>query len=158
MENSYVEWASVAAAVFAGIGLLLTALQIAHATRQQRVERVTDFAKDIFNDAELRSTYYELEYGTFVYDENFHGSEKEQHIDKLLGRFDSLAKQVQMGLLKLDDLDLVAYEYIVVYQDAGVADYFDFLDGWFKSRGLERKPFKAFRDLGARVEKRMYHP
>ncbi|MEM1042973.1 MAG: hypothetical protein AAGI91_10120 [Bacteroidota bacterium] len=156
MENDYVEWASVAAAVFAGIGLLLTAIQIARASRQQRVERVSEFAKDIFDDPELRGIYYQLEYGQFEYGDSFHGSEEEQHLDKLLGRFDSLARQVEMGVLKLKDLDIIAYEYIVAYQDLGVASYFEFLDGWFRTRGLKREPYKAFRDIGAKVERRMY--
>ena len=153
--DDIVAWASILATVFAGIGLLATAYQIRKASRRDRVQRVAEYARDLFDDPDLRETYYRVEYGKFQYDKSFHESETEQKIDNLLGRLDSLAKQVQMGAVELEDLDLVAYRFVTVYQDRGVQDYFRFLDGWYKERRLSRVPFHAFREVGARLESAM---
>ena len=61
-----------------------------------------------------------------------------------------------MKLLNLNDLDLVAYEYLIINQDSGVGEYFQFLDNWFSARGIRRPPFKAFREVGNLLEQHGY--
>lgn len=150
------EWAQVAAAVFAAIGLCFTGYQIRRAIRQRRIARVDAVRRELFGDEKLTTIYYQIEYARFNYTTDFHGSEQEKYLDKLLSIFDSLAKQVQQRLLSIKDLDLIAYEYIVVYQDSAVNKYFEFLDIWFEKRGITRQPFKAFREIGRVLEKHGY--
>jgi len=156
MSSELANWAQIAAAPFAAIGLFLTAYQISRVIRQRRIERVDEVRRELFGNEELQQIYYKLEYQEFKYTAEFHTSEEEKHLDKLLSMFDSLAKQVELGLLSVKDLDLVAYEYIVTYQDPSVQDYFTFLDGWFEDRGMRRRPFQAFRLVATKLEKLGY--
>lgn len=154
--NTYVDWAAIIASIIAGIGLILSAFQMARASRYQRVEQSAQLIKDLFDDTDLRTIYYKLEYGTFEYTDGFHESPEEQQLDKLLSRFDSLAKQVQMGIAKIKDLDLIAYEYLVIFQDQEVKAYLHFLDGWYQERGITKKPFQSFREVGRKLENHEY--
>ena len=151
-----IEGATVAAASFAGVGLILNAWQLSRATRQRRVEQVTNVFQQIFDDHDLAEIYYLLEYGKFDYTDTFHGSDKEKKLDKLLALFNSLARLRTMGLLKISDLDLVTYEYLVIYQDKGVKQYLAFLDQWYKKRKIDQYPFENFRITGEELEKRYY--
>lgn len=96
--------------------------------------------------------YYRLEYGEFDYPKDFHRSEQERQLDKLLSMFDSLAIQVESSLLKIEDLSVVSYEYLVTYRDRSVRDYLVFLDRVFEERGSSRMPYEAFRRVGSRLE------
>ena len=156
MISEIASWAQVVAVAFAGAGLVLTALQISRSIRQRRIERIDQVRQELFGDPALISIYYRIEYSEFDYSPDFHGSEDEKNLDQLLSMFDSLAKQVQMKLLNLSDLDLVAYEYLVIYQDSGVREYFKFLDNWFSDRGIRHPPFKAFQEVGRLLEKHGY--
>ena len=151
MEHA-IELATVGATVFAGIGLLLTAHQIGQSTKQQRAREVSSVLLELNRDGDLRDIYYQLEYGRFEYGEAFHGSPKEKQLDGLLGLFESLARQRSSGLLRLRDLDLVSYHYLVVFQNSEVGKYLNFLDEWFKSRGIGGQPFHGFRETGALLE------
>ena len=61
-----------------------------------------------------------------------------------------------MGNITLDDVQIVAYEIIVLYQDSAVKEYLAFLDEWFAERGIKLRPYGAFRDLGAALQKHFY--
>jgi len=57
--------------------------------------------------------FYKLEYGNFVYNEvDFHGSPEEIKLDKLLRYFERIAALYEMGVLSLEDLALVEYEFL----------------------------------------------
>ena len=146
------EWLKVLGLAIACGGLFLNAQRLAQANRQRSVEQVSAVSNALFDDKELRSTFYKFEYSSFDYHDDFHGSESERHLDKLLSRFESLAHQQLLGLIKLKDMQLVAYEYLVVYRDRQLAGYFVFLDEWFRERGQTRRPFDAFRTVGEKLE------
>jgi hypothetical protein len=56
----------------------------------------------------------------------------------------------------LEDMDYVAYNYLVVYQDSSVRSYLTFLDEWYKERGMEVKPYSSFRRVGRVLEGEYY--
>ena len=151
-SNELANWAQVAAALFAAVGLFLTAFQIRRAVQQRRIERVDNVRQALYGDDALLAIYYRIEYQDFTYTKDFHLSDEEKQLDKLLSMFDSLASQVQSGLLTVQDLDLLGYEYIVTYQDKEVQCYLEFLDEWFKERGIRRIAFKAYRNVGKQLE------
>jgi hypothetical protein len=78
-------------------------------------------------------------------------------LDKLVSLFDILAKQYYLGLFSKSDLDLISYEYLVVFQNLEVKKYFSFLEGWFKKRGIRNPPFAKFMQLGEVVKKTHYN-
>jgi hypothetical protein len=94
----------------------------------------------IYNDKELSEIYYQIEYDEFIYDDDFHGSDNERKLDKLITIFDILAKQYYLGLVTTKDVDLASYECLVLYQNEEVNKYFIFLEGWFKRRGIKSPP------------------
>jgi hypothetical protein len=147
--------AKIAAALFAGGGLFLNAIQIARSTRQRRVKQVSDAFLKLYDDEELRDLYYQIEYGKFEYSDDFHGTQDEKHLDRLLALLDSLAKLRKMKLLQPQDLDLIAYEFLQVHQDESVQKYIDFLDGLFAERGVKLKPYHHFCEVGEELEKRL---
>jgi hypothetical protein len=137
----------------AAIGLILNAWQIHISNRQRRSEIVTSVVWKILDSNEISEAYYAIEYGKFKYNSDFHGSEMEQKLDKLIGILDMLAKQYFMGLLKKNDISVISYRYLVIYQNGEIQKYFDFLDSWRKDRGIAEIPFANFRKLGVLVEK-----
>lgn len=155
MCTEITDLAQLVATLLAAIGLLLTAWQISRSVKERRIERVDRVRQEVFGNTEVQEIYYLLEYGAFEYTDGFHGSVHERQLDRLLCLFDTLAKQVDKGLLTLDDLDLLAYEYMVIYQDDNVKAYLEFLDNWLDTRGVKRQQFEAFRKIGMKLEKRM---
>jgi hypothetical protein len=152
--NFIVDIAQVAAAFFAGIGLIITANQIRKSRLEGRLQRVSRVKEMLFHDTQIQSIYYEIEYEEFKYANNFHTSNKEKQLDKLLGILDILAKQVEQDVLEIDDLDLIMYEYLVVYQNTEVEKYLEFLDVWYKKRGNPHRPFNSFRIVGDKLERK----
>jgi len=151
-EVSLADWLKIAAVLFAGTGLFLNAWQHRRANNQNRTEHVANVLWRIYDDKELSDIYYKIEYQEFVYSDEFHGSEDERKLDKLISIFDILAKQHYLGLVTSKDIDLVSYEYLVIYQNSEVNSYFSFLDGWFNRRGIKNPPFGKFRSLGKVIE------
>ena len=149
------DWIKIVAVLLAAIGLIMNAIQLGRATRQRRIEQVTEILWKLYDDEDLREIYYKIEYNEFEYEQsNFHGSDIERKLDKLLALMDSIAKLTAMGLIKKNDLELISYEYLAIYQNRSINQYFNFLDNWAKNgRGLKRTPFDDFRRIGKILEK-----
>ncbi len=147
------DWLKITAIFLASIGLFLNAWQQWKVYRQKRIEYVSDVLWKIYDDEELSEIYYKIEYSEFIYNSNdFHGSENEKKLDKLLSTFDILAKQYYLKLITIQDIDLISYEYLVIFQNKEINKYFDFLDSWFDKRGIKNPPFDKLRKLGKIVE------
>ena len=152
------EWLKILATIFASIGLFFTAFQIRASTQQKRAQYVSDFLKSFWSDQAILEAYYLIEYSKFHYPEDFHGSDLEKKVDRLLECLGSFAKLHRAGLLPFEDLSLVRYEYLVVYQNEGIRKYIQVLDEWYKTRCIEARPFDEFRIVGEALEKRYYKP
>ena len=150
---SLADWLKISAVIVAAIGLFLNAWQQRRSNNQHQTEQVADVLWKMYDDKELSEIYYQIEYHEFKYDSSFHGSDVEKKLDKLIATFDILAKQYFIGLVKLKDLELVSYEYLMIYQNREIHKYFKFLDGWFSQRGIKNPPFSKFRELGEIIEK-----
>lgn len=59
----------------------------------RRVEVISDALWKLKDDKEVRDIYYRLEYNEFKYNKNFHNTEEEKHLDKLISILDIIAKQ-----------------------------------------------------------------
>ena len=151
-EIPLADWLKIFAVLIAASGLFVNAWQQRRANNQSRTEHVANVLWKIYDDKELSDIYYKIEYHDFQYGDDFHGSEDERKLDKLISVFDILAKQYYLGLVTSKDIDLVSYEYLVIYQNSEVNDYFSFLDEWFKRRGIKNPPFDKFRTLGKIIE------
>lgn len=137
----------------ASVGLFLNLIQLRVANRQKRAEYIINLYNQSALDKDVLEIYYKIEYGEFKYDHEFHRSAEEIKLDKLIDMYDNIAKLYQLGNFTLQDLNYVAYRYLVVYQDESVRRYLSFLDTWYVQRGMKVKPFDAFRMVGRILEK-----
>jgi len=119
---------------------------------QKRSEYVIDLYNTFINDKDMIDIYYKLEYSEFRYDVNFHGSEMEKQLDKLLGHFSNIGRLYNLGILAREDLKFLEYEFLVIYQNKNIQAYLKFLDGWFKVRQINDKKFDYFRMTGKLLE------
>ncbi len=69
------------------IELFATFYQIRKSNIQNRIEYIVKLYNEFVNDENMIKMYYKLEYSEFIYNDNFHGSEEEKKLDKLLGYF-----------------------------------------------------------------------
>ena len=131
----------------------LTRKSLEQSMAQKRADLVMSIYHQFKQNPEVVNIYYHIEYGEFEYNEDFHQSPTEQHLDALLNLFDAIAKLWKMRILHLDDVKILGYEILVVYQDSEVQKYFKFLDRWFQERGINLTPFGNLRELGRKLEK-----
>jgi len=111
-------------AVFAAAGLLLNVLQSRRSNKQARATLVAKFLSDFADDEDMQKIFYDIEYSKFRYDDDFHESESERRLDKLLVHFSNLALAWKSGLLKDDDINPVQYYARRLLRDADVGDVF----------------------------------
>ena len=146
----------IIAILIAAIGLFLNFRQLRAGNRQKRAEYIINLHNQYASDKDNLDIYYKIEYDAFEYDENFHKSEDEKKLDKLLDFYDNIAKLYKLNNFTLEDLDYVAYGYLVIYQNPSVTEYLGFLDNWYKRRGMRVRPFSAFRDVGQILEDKYF--
>lgn len=145
-----------AAFLIAALGLIFNALVTRRAARERRIQQLVDLQHQFYSGASMLDAYYLIEYGEFKFDTDFHGSDREKKIDRLLVHFENIASLFQAKVVSLAELDIVAYNYLVIYQDPEINRYFEWLDSWYKIRGMRERPFDTFRSVGAIVETRRY--
>jgi hypothetical protein len=145
-----------AAFLVAAFGLIFNALETRRAARQRRILQLVDLQHQFYSDEVMLDAYYLIEYGMFNYDEDFHGSDLEKKIDRLLIHFENIAGLFEAKVVTISELDTVAYNYLVIYQNTEIQKYFAWLDEWYQRRGMKEKPFATFRDVGAVVEQRRF--
>jgi hypothetical protein len=119
---------------------------------QKRSEYVLDLYNAFVNDKDMIEIYYKLEYSEFRYDGNFHGSETEKQLDKLLGHFSNIGRLYSLEILTRGDLKFLEYEFLVIYQNKNIQAYLNFLDSWFKARKINDQKFQYFRMTGRTLE------
>ena len=118
---------------------------------------VSDVLWKIYDDDDMRNVFYQFEYGELRYSEVHHGSDNEKNVDKLMACLEILAKQYYLGLLTLEGIELITYEYITVYQDDEIKKHLISLDGWFEKRGIKNPPYEKFKKLGTLIEKNYFN-
>lgn len=145
------------ALIIAAVGLFLNLVQMKTANKQKRAEHIVNLHNQFALDKDVLDIYYKIEYGEFRYEsEKFHGSDEEKHLDKLLDVFDNIAKLYLLDNFTLQDLNYVAYNYLVVFQDASIKEYLEFLDNWYVMRGMKLKPYSALRSVGQILEREYF--
>ncbi|MFZ2640167.1 MAG: hypothetical protein WA117_04190 [Verrucomicrobiia bacterium] len=135
----------------AAVGLFLTAWQLRRDSIRKRAEFIVSFLNQFIADPNTSKLFYQLEYeGGFRYDPaDFHGSEQERHLDRLLGYFEKIAALYQMGVITRQDLELIRYEYVRVFQHGEVQKYFCFLDTLPRTLGVSGGTFSRYRKVAA---------
>jgi hypothetical protein len=98
-----------ASACFAAVGLLLNFYQSRRTNAQARAALVAECLKSFSGDEAIQRAFYSIEYSEFRYAADFHGSDSERDIDKLLRHFSNIALAWKAGLLGTHDLRPIQY-------------------------------------------------
>jgi len=136
-------------ALFAAAGLFLNIAQARRTSKQARAALVAKFLSDFANDDKMQNIFYRIEYGLFQYDKNFHGSEEEARLDRLLLHFANLALAWKYGLLENDDILPVQYIARRLLRDDGVRNYLGFVKTFADIAELGGHPYQALQEMGA---------
>jgi hypothetical protein len=140
--------------------------QTKKAAIQKRSEYIIDLYDKFVNDDDMIEVYYSIEYLEFSYnpterfpnqdfnwDPNFHGTDTEKKLDKLLGHFSNIGRLFCSKILTNDDLQFLKYEFLIIYQNENIKAYLTFLDNWFRVRKIMDKKFAYFRTAAEILEK-----
>jgi len=148
----------VVATLIAAAGLLLSALEIIRRTRKEkRLEQVQRLVERL-QTPELRDIYHEVERGEFRFP--FDDPHKEKKIDALLGEFDLVGNLYRNGLIEFRELELFAYQLLVVYQNPSIRKYLravqDTLEASRQTNPGSRliRPVAAYQDACEELEKK----
>lgn len=141
----------VAAASFlvAAVGLFLTFFQLRVDSVRKRAEFIISFFNHYITDPETAHIFYMIEYDNFKYPSDFHNTELELHLDRLLFYFEQIAALYHMGVVTRSDLELVRYEFVRVYRNSNVQEYFKTLDKLAPSLGVSGGTFRRYREVAA---------
>ena len=144
----------IAAASFsiAAIGLFLNWWQLRLGGIRKRAEFIVSVFNQFVTDPLASEIFYEIEYGRFRYDKDFHRSENELKLDRLLSYFEKIAALYDIGTITLHDLELVRYDFLRVYQNAAVQEYFKTLDRLPGFLGVEGGTYSRYRRVAALLE------
>lgn len=140
-------------------GLLATAVGLFFAWWQLRKDQIASRAEFIVTlfgqytaDPEIQQILYDIEYNQFRYSSDFHGSETEKRLDRLLGYFEKIAALYLMKSVTAQDLEFVRYDFLRVYENSKVQRYFATLDKLPDVAGVAGGNFSHFRQIGARLQ------
>ncbi|MFZ1218019.1 MAG: hypothetical protein WAO00_01945 [Chthoniobacterales bacterium] len=114
--------------LIAAVGLFLNWWQLRIGGIRKRAEFIVSVFNQYISDPDTARMFYDLEYGRFQYDGEFHGSDQERHLDRLLSYFEKIAALYDMGTITLHDLKLVRYDFVRVFHNQAVQQYFQTLD------------------------------
>ena len=154
-------WLQVSLLFLPAVSLLIATCAFVFNARQtflnNRLTRATIVADNLnafLNDEVMHKAFYEIEYSHFTYDENFHGSEKEPEIDKLLRHFSNLALMWKDGFLKLSDIHPVQYFILRITNDTEIQKYLEFIQKWSGYARTGSHPYVALIELNDKLNKK----
>lgn len=138
--------------LIAAIGLFLNWWQLRAGGIRKRAEFIVSVFNQYITDPESSRALYDIEYDRFNYTERFHESAEEKRLDRLLNYFEKIATLYHMGIVALEDLELVKYDFVRVYGNKDVQEYFETLDSY--PSDIEGGTFAGFRRVASLLEPR----
>lgn len=143
---------SAASFLIAATGLFLNWWQLRLGGIRKRAEFIVSVFNQYVTDPLASDIYYEIEYGRFQYGKDFHRSENERKLDRLLTYFEKIAALYELGTITLQDLELVRYDFVRVYQNAAVQEYFKTLDRMPGFLGASGGTYERYRRVAALLQ------
>ena len=126
------------------LGVLAAFWQIRTGARAQRAAFLKDLYMQMRSDTAVAEAFYMIEYGEFKYGPDFHGSEIEPKIDRLLTLVDLVCEMRAQRIMTKREMSFFEYQFSRVAQDKSVQAYLKFLNQFYVDNGLNKKPFAAF--------------
>ncbi len=152
-------WIQILIMLIPVVSLMIAAIALAINVRQTilnntlvKAKMVSDSLHIFMNDETIQVAFYKIEYGDFQYGPDFHGSNEEKEIDKLLRHFSNLAIMWKNGLLNIDDIFPIQYFILRAVNNNQVKKYMEFIDHWSKTAGTGGHPYVALSELCQKLE------
>jgi hypothetical protein len=117
-----------------------------------RAKMVSDSLHIFMDDKTIQNVFYKIEYGKFKYNNDFHGSEEEKEVDKLLRHFSNLALMWKNELLSIKDIHPIQYFILRTVNNSEIQKYLSFIDNWSKTPDIGGHPYVVLRDLCNELE------
>lgn len=126
------------------VGIGLTYWQARSSARTQRASFLKDLYSTLTADPEICRAYYAIEYGKFKYGPDFHGSEMEKSVDRLLSFADLVCELARQRVLTRQEMAFFQYRFLRLSDDADVRAYLQFLERFYTQVGAGKRPFHSF--------------
>ncbi|TXH06130.1 MAG: hypothetical protein E6R07_01165 [Nevskiaceae bacterium] len=140
-------------AVFAACALFLNFSQSRKTNKQARATLVASALKGFTDDKDIQAAFYSIEYGQFTYGADFHTSELEQKIDKLLRHFSNLALSWKAGLLTTSEVLPLQYYIQRVMKNPEIDKYVSYIGEWSADTRLGQHPYGVLVELSDALSK-----
>ena len=137
------------------LAAFVAALNLWRSYRLASVNFVSEALTKFRADADMQAMFYAIEYGKFQFvPGEFHGTDIEQQLDKLLGHFSTVALAWKGKVIKTADLVIVRYYVLRITSDPEVRTYMEkFLRDWTEAANVGKHPYEVLVELRGFLEK-----
>ena len=150
------EYISACFLVIAAAGVWLNWLQLRRNAKQRRAEWLARMYGRYCEDGEMAAMFQRIEYKKFEYrdDSDFHDSNDELTLDRLLEHYEAVAMVYDLGMIEDSELKSFRFQFRTVYKNAQVLKYLQYLDEWFAAQGMPEAAFLRSRGLAAEIQEK----
>jgi hypothetical protein len=143
-EMSLADKINSALLLVTALGVLAAFWQIRVGARAQRATFLKDLYMQLRSDPAVAEAFYKIEYGEFKYGPEFHGSEFEPKMDRLLTLVDLVCEMRAQRIMSKREMSFFIYQFNRVAKDQNVREYLKFLNEFYAQNGINKKPFASF--------------
>jgi hypothetical protein len=143
-EVSIGDIADVLLLIAAIIGIYYTNLQMRSNYKTQKAIFFKDLYSTMYSDPEIIQIFYKIEYDKFIYSSDFHKSDDEKRLDRLLSFLDLICNLYEQKIITDHEMESFRYRIRRVYINYNIQSYLVFLENFFPQTGAETRPFQSF--------------
>lgn len=134
-------------------GVVIALREYIRANSFQKSKAISDLFSEIKKDEGMFQMFYEIEYGTFIYDDSFHHDKKEKDLDNLLLLLNHVCYLYERKIISSSELNQLKYIINRTVSDFGVQNYlyniYYFSKYYFKKQGIDGScPFYTLIEYG----------
>jgi hypothetical protein len=128
---------AAASLYFAGRQVQAARHELEESMRAQRAQHFLAIYELYFGDEKTRRFFYQLDWGTWRFDETrIANAEEEPWLDSLLYNLDVIGRMVRIGALHVDDAQLIAFQAARVLNNSEVKRYLEWLERDYREHDL----------------------
>jgi hypothetical protein len=143
-EVSAGDIANVLLLIAAIIGIYYTNLQMRSNYKTQKASFFKELYSTMYSDPEIIEIYYEIEYDKFNYGPEFHKSDDEKRLDRLLSFLDLICNLYGQKIITDHEMESFRYRIRRIYINHHILSYLKFLENYYPTTGAETRPFQSF--------------
>ncbi|MCP4756013.1 MAG: hypothetical protein GY866_34565 [Proteobacteria bacterium] len=164
MEMSRSDRIAILNTCIAILGFIVVIYQLHAGNRQyeraqltQRAQFLAELHERGFGSRELMDIFQKIEYGDFDYFKEYHNTDEQKSLFKLLSFFEFIGQLENLGLIEKEDVfGIFGYYIHRTYKNPEIKKCLNYLNGLAKNRGKisSSVSFPLFQQLGEELTKR----